>query len=692
MAGHDMKRAAFSRHPASMSSTYTVPMESPQSPFRLPITYVDGGRLHTLSDAIVADLELHPAKFGTATSDTDTNTDTDTEDPPLQGMYMHLFAPSTEFGRERLPDWTRYYTSDTTYLEDTQTILQTVESETCQDTVGKATRVAPLTRVLDIWDHVTQHDEEDFMDKYNFIGWGPLRGLNGSSWFLQLFSMINLSSPIFSLLMPLVLLVVPFVLLRVRGVPLTMEQYVTVLADIARHHFIGKAIATLRQGSFDKWMYGGIMLGFYLLQIYQNVTACLRFYQNLSTIQRELLVLKTYVTESADAMEGFVQRYRARLRSSAYAGYCRDVAQYAGRLRGLQSQLAGVHDRGAWTASTGGWSNVGYMLTCYYRLHSDTEVQTCVNYSMGFHGWMEHLRGLGRRWRAGDLGLASFSACPKDSEVSHVSEDSTEPAAEPATELVATTKFVQQYYLPLGPGSVRNDGCLDRHWLITGPNAAGKTTYLKTTLLNVLLTQQVGAGCYTEAWMPQPYTHLHSYLNIPDTSERDSLFQAEARRCKEILDLVQSPKSSPSPSPSSRHFCIFDELYSGTNPHEATKAAYAFLQYLSTHDHVDFLLTTHYTEVCERLAEAPRIRVAQMAVEVDPDTDRIQAYTYRVVPGISRVEGATQVLTDMGYPDAILKTIRAFDPLPTPPEKPVAVAVAKGTEAPRKRASKNTTK
>jgi len=556
-----------------------------------------------------------------------------------------------------------------------------------------------VDQVLDIWDHVTQHDEEDFMDKYNFIGWGPLRGLNGSSWFLQLFSMINLSSPILSLLMPLVLLVVPFVLLRVRGVPLTMEQYVTVLADIARHHFIGKAIATLRQGSFDKWMYGGIMLGFYLLQIYQNVTACLRFYQNLSTIQRELLVLKTYVTESADAMEGFVQRYRARLRSSAYAGYCRDVAQYAGRLRDLQSQLAGVHDRGAWTASTGGWSNVGYMLTCYYRLHSDTEVQTCVNYSMGFHGWMEHLHGLGRRWRAGDLGLASFSACPKDSEVSQVSEVSEEPeeTEETPAEPVATTKFVQQYYLPLGPGSVRNDGCLDRHWLITGPNAAGKTTYLKTTLLNVLLTQQVGAGCYTEAWMPQPYTHLHSYLNIPDTSERDSLFQAEARRCKEILDLVQSPKSCQSPSPSSRHFCIFDELYSGTNPHEATKAAYAFLQYLSTHDHVDFLLTTHYTEVCERLAEAPRIRVAQMAVEVDPDTDRIQAYTYRVVPGISRVEGATQVLTDMGYPDAILKTIRTFDPLPTntppaTPASPVAVAVAKGTEAPRKRASKNTTK
>jgi hypothetical protein len=37
-----------------------------------------------------------------------------------------------------------------------------------------------------------------------------------------------------------------------------------------------------------------------------------------------------------------------------------------------------------------------------------------------------------------------------------------------------------------------------------------------------------------------PFDHIHSYLNIPDTSGRDSLFQAEARRCKEILDCIEN--------------------------------------------------------------------------------------------------------------------------------------------------------
>ena len=77
--------------------------------------------------------------------------------------------------------------------------------------------------------------------------------------------------------------------------------------------------------------------------------------------------------------------------------------------------------------------------------------------------------------------------------------------------------------------------------MITGPNASGKTTILKTTLFNIILSQQVGFGFYSSATI-NPYKYIHCYLNIPDTSGRDSLFQAEARRCKEILDSVKNSK------------------------------------------------------------------------------------------------------------------------------------------------------
>jgi DNA mismatch repair ATPase MutS len=196
---------------------------------------------------------------------------------------------------------------------------------------------------------------------------------------------------------------------------------------------------------------------------------------------------------------------------------------------------------------------------------------------------------------------------------------------------------------------VANTCDLATNLIVTGPNASGKTTLLKTTLLNLLFVQQFGMG-FVSGGEVVPYTHLHSYLNIPDTSERDSLFQAEARRCKDILDVVASA------GPDARHFCIFDELYSGTNPVEASRAAYAFLTYLSQKECVHFMLTTHYVSVCHRIQRTASEgrQVANMKMHVKLRPDGTLRYTYRMVPGISKVQGAAKVLEQLGYPADIV--------------------------------------
>lgn len=658
------------------------------SVFRMPITYVDPVQLHLLSPAMIDDLEL--LDRGTTTPETNP-----------QNMYMHLFQPDTEYGKRTLKDWANHYTSDTTYLTDTQSMIQSeVEAE------AETEVEVDSTTFLGHWNDITT--QPNFMEKYNYIEWTPLQFLNQSPAFLQMFSMINLSSPVLSLLLPVVLLVVPFVILRIRGVSLSMEEYINVLADIARHHFIGKAIATLRKASFDKWIYGGLMLGFYALQIYQNITSCQRFYRHLTEIQTHLLMIKVYVRNSARRMDAFVEQHRDRFVSSAYQSFCVEVARRSTQLWSIYDQLDRVHDGGAWTASTAGWSNVGYMLTCYYAAHTSAEWKGCIRYSMGFRGWQENVSGLSRRWRDGSVGVATFvsaeASTPASDDAETEIEIETKPEQEPEEKKDPPgIVFTQQYYLPLGNDSVKNDSRMDRNLLLTGPNASGKTTYLKTTLLNVIFTQQFGGGCYRDAQVPHVYTHLHSYLNIPDTSERDSLFQAEARRCKEILDAVRDRRSQPLVRDSSvviskdrgpclspstvRHFCIFDELYSGTNPKEATKSAFAFLKYLSRFDHVDFLLTTHYTQVCEDLEQEDRIQVCQMAVDTETDPT-VHRFTYCIEPGISHVEGATQILADMNYPAEILATMRtntvALPPVPPQVDEVVVLVSSKGKKSSQK--------
>jgi DNA mismatch repair ATPase MutS len=180
--------------------------------------------------------------------------------------------------------------------------------------------------------------------------------------------------------------------------------------------------------------------------------------------------------------------------------------------------------------------------------------------------------------------------------------------------------------------------------IITGPNASGKTTTLKTALMNIIITQQVGYGFYKNATI-QPYKYIHCYLNIPDTSGRDSLFQAEARRCKEILDIVQDNNRRQT------HFCVFDELYSGTNPDEAVLSAHAFMKYLIKFKNVNCILTTHFIDLCKKLDTNDSIENYHMSTNKSGNDFN---YSYLLKKGISNIKGGVKVLCDMNYPKEII--------------------------------------
>ena len=136
-------------------------------------------------------------------------------------------------------------------------------------------------------------------------------------------------------------------------------------------------------------------------------------------------------------------------------------------------------------------------------------------------------------------------------------------------------------------------------------------------------------------------------MNIPDTSGRDSLFQAEARRCKDILDLIQE-------NPDETHFCVFDELYSGTNPEEAVSSANAFMNYLIKYKGVNCMLTTHFFKLCKYLEKNKLFKNFHMDTIKDNEINKNFKYTYLLKEGISNVHGGIKVLEDMNYPTEII--------------------------------------
>ena len=79
-------------------------MESKSDSFELPIYYSPNKT--KLSDNIVTDLEL-----------------VSTVDLSLSSMYSIMLQPSTCFGKNILPKFAQHYTTDISFLKDTQTFL-----------------------------------------------------------------------------------------------------------------------------------------------------------------------------------------------------------------------------------------------------------------------------------------------------------------------------------------------------------------------------------------------------------------------------------------------------------------------------------------------------------------------------------------------------------------------------------------
>jgi hypothetical protein len=565
--------------------------------FKLPIEYLEPTRRFHLSNVVSSDLELIKQS---------------TDGSIRPSMYEYLFKPTHSFGQLLIPNWGKYYTTDIQFLKDTQYVIQNVHALN-----ASCSQSSPLdcNRMFEIWDTIKQ--DKSFSDRYGYLDWDMLKPFNRSPQFLLILSFINVLSPAISLILPFILMIVPFVLLKIQRVPISFETYLDVLKNIAKHHFLGKTLLNMQSFSWDKLVYLFITIGLYCVQIYQNANSCIRYYRNISKITNIVLDMRCFTERSIANMENFLLIAN---QCPSYSDFCQTIQLQCNRLKHLQSELKYISP---YTHSISSFMKNGEVLKHFYQLYENLEYEECIRFSMGFEGYINNLSGIYMNVNSGNVHFAKF--------------DTTNEC-----------EIKKQFYPPLiNETNTKNNCSLKENIIISAPNKAGKTTVLKTTTLNIIFSQQIGCGFYSDATI-NPFTHIHSYLNIPDTSERDSLFQAESRRCKDIIDIINENNDTTK----YRHFCIFDELYSGTNPIEATQAGKAFLTYLCKYPNVKYMLTTHYVKICKHFKKSNSVCNYKMEVNVMPD--RSFEYTYKMKKGISQLKGGIRVLRDMNYPEEIL--------------------------------------
>lgn len=136
--------------------------------------------------------------------------------------------------------------------------------------------------------------------------------------------------------------------------------------------------------------------------------------------------------------------------------------------------------------------------------------------------------------------------------------------------------------------AVSNNLSENKHVILTGPNAGGKTTAIRALLQNIILGQSFGVAA-AESFESSMFDVIHSYLNISDDLLGGlSLFASEIKRAQEILLKIKSLESDK------KFFFALDELFTGTVAEDGEMCAYNFIKKIAEFKNVQFIYATHF--------------------------------------------------------------------------------------------------
>jgi len=236
-----------------------------------------------------------------------------------------------------------------------------------------------------------------------------------------------------------------------------------------------------------------------------------------------------------------------------------------------------------------------------------------------------------------DLAVARRYARPRvDDSAAFSITDGRHPVVEAALEAGDGGPFVGND-CDLGPDK--------RLWLVTGPNMAGKSTFLRQNALVVLLAQ-MGAFVPAEAAHVGVVDRLFSRVGAADDLARGrSTFMVEMVETAAILNQATE-----------RSLVILDEIGRGTATYDGLSIAWATLEHLHETNRCRTLFATHYHELTVlggRLA-----RLACHTMRVREWQDHI-VFLHEVAPGVADRSYGIHVARLAGLPPAVIDRARA---------------------------------
>jgi len=202
------------------------------------------------------------------------------------------------------------------------------------------------------------------------------------------------------------------------------------------------------------------------------------------------------------------------------------------------------------------------------------------------------------------------------------------------------THSVKEVFHPLISAPVANSIHAGRHILLTGSNASGKSTFLKTIAINALLSQAIYTSLSKE--YRAPMYRIYSSMSLrDDLGNNDSYYIVEIKSLKRILDAVKAKASKPV-------LCFVDEVLRGTNTVERIAASSEILKSLRGKNVLCFA-ATHDIELTTILSQYYDNYHFQEEV-----TDDDVRFNFKLHSGPAVTRNAIKLLGIIGYDKTII--------------------------------------
>ncbi len=197
-------------------------------------------------------------------------------------------------------------------------------------------------------------------------------------------------------------------------------------------------------------------------------------------------------------------------------------------------------------------------------------------------------------------------------------QDAAHPLIRAEVRVANSLSFIQQPYV-----------------ILTGSNMSGKSTFLKTLGLNLILAK-CGAPVCARHMRFYPFTILSSMKLVDSISRAESYFQAEVLKLKRVKEILDSGIPC---------FVLLDEILRGTNSEDKRKGTRLFMEKLKAYQALG-ILATHDVDVAQLANDFPgHYTTAYFESRVEGNELH---FDYQLRPGICTTPNATKLMQGYG--------------------------------------------